>query len=63
MDSLFLVLVVAAVIAELIDRRFGRAAIWCIVAAVFSLVRIDALRAAALGRAAGLCLGMAGRGP
>jgi AGZA family xanthine/uracil permease-like MFS transporter len=33
---LFLVLVVAAVIAELIDRRFGRAAIWCMVAAVFS---------------------------
>lgn len=33
---LFLVLVVASVIAEIIDRRFGRAAIWCLVAAVFS---------------------------
>jgi AGZA family xanthine/uracil permease-like MFS transporter len=33
---LFLVLVVASVITELIDRRFGRAAIWCVVAAVFS---------------------------
>jgi adenine/guanine/hypoxanthine permease len=33
---LFLVLVVASVITELIDRRFGRAAVWCIVAAVFS---------------------------
>src|ERR1700722_4809093 len=33
---LFLVLVVASVITELIDRRFHRAAIWCIVAALFS---------------------------
>jgi adenine/guanine/hypoxanthine permease len=33
---LFLVLVVASMISELIDRRFGRAAIWCLVAAVFS---------------------------
>jgi len=33
---LFLVLVVASVIAELIDRRFGRAAGWCIAASVFS---------------------------
>jgi adenine/guanine/hypoxanthine permease len=33
---LFLVLVVASAIAELIDRRFGRAAIWCVVASVFS---------------------------
>jgi AGZA family xanthine/uracil permease-like MFS transporter len=33
---LFLVLVVAAVISEMIDRRFGRAAIWCLIAAVFS---------------------------
>ena len=33
---LFLVLVVASVLAETIDRRFGRAAIWCLVAAVFS---------------------------
>ncbi len=33
---LFLVLVVASVITELIDRRFHRAALWCIVAAVFS---------------------------
>jgi AGZA family xanthine/uracil permease-like MFS transporter len=33
---LFLVLVVASVLTETIDRRFGRAAIWCLVAAVFS---------------------------
>jgi adenine/guanine/hypoxanthine permease len=33
---LFLVLVVASLIAELIDRRFARAAAWCIAAAVFS---------------------------
>ena len=33
---LFLVLVVASVISELIDRRFGHAAAWCIVAGVFS---------------------------
>jgi AGZA family xanthine/uracil permease-like MFS transporter len=33
---LFLVLVVTALISELIDRRFGRAATWCLVAAVFS---------------------------
>ncbi|HTC88060.1 MAG TPA: hypothetical protein VK686_07160 [Bryobacteraceae bacterium] len=33
---LFLVLVVASVIAELIDRRFQRAALWCLLAAVFS---------------------------
>ena len=33
---LFLVLVVASVIAELIDRRFHRAALWCLLAAVFS---------------------------
>jgi AGZA family xanthine/uracil permease-like MFS transporter len=33
---LFLVLVVASVISELIDRRFGHAAVWCIVAGVFS---------------------------
>jgi adenine/guanine/hypoxanthine permease len=33
---LFLVLVVASAIAELIDRHFGRAAIWCLVASVFS---------------------------
>jgi len=33
---LFLVLVVSAVIAEMIDRRFGRAAVWCLIAAVFS---------------------------
>jgi len=30
------VLVVAAMISELIDRHFGRAAIWCLVAAAFS---------------------------
>jgi adenine/guanine/hypoxanthine permease len=33
---LFLVLVVASLLAETIDRRFGRAALWCIVASVFS---------------------------
>ena len=33
---LFLVLVVASVLAEAIDRRFGRAAVWCLVAAAFS---------------------------
>jgi adenine/guanine/hypoxanthine permease len=33
---LFLVLVVASVITELIDRHFGRAAVWCLVAAAFS---------------------------
>jgi adenine/guanine/hypoxanthine permease len=33
---LFLVLVVASVITELIDRRFGSAAVWCLVATVFS---------------------------
>src|SRR6266852_1332439 len=33
---LFLVLVVAALIAEMIDRNFGRAAIWCLIASVFS---------------------------
>src|SRR5207248_1684055 len=33
---LFLVLVVASMVTETIDRKFGRAAIWCIVAAVFS---------------------------
>jgi adenine/guanine/hypoxanthine permease len=33
---LFLVLVVASVISELIDRSFGRAAAWCLIAAVFS---------------------------
>lgn len=35
---LFLVLVVAAVITEVIDRNFGRAGIWCLVAAAFSWV-------------------------
>jgi adenine/guanine/hypoxanthine permease len=35
---LFLVLVVASLLAETIDRRFGRAAIWCLVAAAFSWV-------------------------
>jgi AGZA family xanthine/uracil permease-like MFS transporter len=35
---LFLVLVVAAVITESIDRRFGRAAIWCLVASAFSWI-------------------------
>jgi AGZA family xanthine/uracil permease-like MFS transporter len=35
---LFLVLVVAALITEVIDRNFGRAAIWCLLAAAFSWV-------------------------
>ncbi|HLK51696.1 MAG TPA: hypothetical protein VKT49_26325 [Bryobacteraceae bacterium] len=33
---LFLVLIVAAVVTEIIDRRFGPAAAWCLVAAAFS---------------------------
>ena len=33
---LFLVLIVASVVTEAIDRRFGRAALFCLVAAVFS---------------------------
>src|SRR5262249_55333300 len=33
---LFLVLVVASIICETIDRRFGSASIWCLVAAVFA---------------------------
>jgi adenine/guanine/hypoxanthine permease len=33
---LFLVLVVASVVTETIDRRFARAALWCAIAAVFS---------------------------
>jgi AGZA family xanthine/uracil permease-like MFS transporter len=33
---LFLVLVVSAMITEMIDRNFGRAAIWCLIAAAFS---------------------------
>jgi adenine/guanine/hypoxanthine permease len=35
---LFLVLVVAAVVTELIDRNFGRAAIWCLIASAFSWI-------------------------
>ena len=33
---LFLVLVVSALIVEVIDRKFARAAVWCLVASVFS---------------------------
>jgi adenine/guanine/hypoxanthine permease len=33
---LFLVLVVAAVVTETLDRRFGRASVWCLLAAAFS---------------------------
>jgi AGZA family xanthine/uracil permease-like MFS transporter len=33
---LFLILIVAALVTEAIDRRFGRAALWCLIAAVFS---------------------------
>ena len=54
---LFLVLVVASMLTETIDRRFGRAAVWCLVAAVFSwfglmhsaLIRWAAQPAYALG--------------
>ena len=35
---LFLVLVIAALVSEAIDRNFGRAAIWCLIAAAFSWV-------------------------
>ena len=35
---LFLVLVVAALITEVIERNFGRAAVWCSIAAAFSWV-------------------------
>jgi AGZA family xanthine/uracil permease-like MFS transporter len=35
---LFLVLVVAAVVTELIDRKFGRAAVWCLIASAFSWI-------------------------
>jgi AGZA family xanthine/uracil permease-like MFS transporter len=33
---LFLVLVIAAVVTEILDRRFGCAAVWCLLAAAFS---------------------------
>jgi adenine/guanine/hypoxanthine permease len=33
---LFLVLVIAAIVTETIDRNFSRAAVWCAIAAVFS---------------------------
>lgn len=33
---LLLVLVVSALVAEIIDRRFARAGLWCLIAAVFS---------------------------
>jgi AGZA family xanthine/uracil permease-like MFS transporter len=33
---LFLVLVISALITEMIDRSFGRAAAWCLIAAIFS---------------------------
>lgn len=35
---LFLVLVVASMVTEAIDRNFGRAAIWCLIASAFSWV-------------------------
>jgi AGZA family xanthine/uracil permease-like MFS transporter len=35
---LFLVLVIASVVTETIDRNFGRAAIWCVVASAFSWI-------------------------
>jgi len=33
---LFLVLVISALITEMIDRNFGRAAAWCLIASIFS---------------------------
>src|SRR5882724_8620216 len=33
---LFLVLVISALITEMIDRNFGRASIWCLIASIFS---------------------------
>ncbi len=59
---LFLVLVVSALITEMIDRNFGRAAIWCLIASDLLLVRPDALADAALGRAAHVRGRVAGRG-
>jgi adenine/guanine/hypoxanthine permease len=44
---LFLVLVVASVVTEAIDRHFGRAAIWCLIASVFSWVGL--MHSAVLG--------------
>ncbi len=35
---LFLVLVIAAVVTESIDRNFGRAAVWCLIASAFSWI-------------------------
>jgi AGZA family xanthine/uracil permease-like MFS transporter len=35
---LFLVLVIASVVSEAIDRNFGRAAIWCVIASAFSWI-------------------------
>jgi len=35
---LFLVLVVSALVTEIIDRRFGRAAAWCLLASAFSWI-------------------------
>jgi Na+-transporting NADH:ubiquinone oxidoreductase subunit NqrB len=35
---LFLVLVIAALISDAIDRKFGHAAIWCLIAAAFSWI-------------------------
>jgi adenine/guanine/hypoxanthine permease len=35
---LFLVLVISALVTEIIDRNFARAAIWCLIAAAFSWV-------------------------
>ena len=35
---LFLVLVVASLVCEMIDRRFARGAVWCLIAAAFSWI-------------------------
>ncbi len=59
---LFLVLVVSALITEMIDRNFGRAAAWCLIAAVFSWFGLMHSPDAALGRAADVRSRLAGRG-
>ena len=58
---LFLVLVVASLIAETIDRRFGRAAIWCLCGRCILMAGIDAFGFDPLGFATGVRGGMAGR--
>ena len=59
---LFLVLVIAAMVTEAIDRNFGRAAIWCLIAAAFLMDRPDALGHFAMESGADVRRGMAGGG-